>query len=101
MGLITQTAYQDWLGVPIIDLTQQYSVRFRAAYGKTGAPKLVILKVELYSPTQGSFGIASVAYNQLTANYQEFILPLTGASVCSDDSCRFAAKSLRGWDSST
>ena len=78
-GLITQTAWQDWLGVPIIDLTQQYSVRFRAAYGKTGAPNAGVLNVELYSPTQGSFGIASIAYNQLTAVYQEFILPLTGA----------------------
>ena len=48
------------------------------------------LNVELYSPSQGSFGIASVAYNQITANYQEFILPLRGL-VCPNDPFRLAA----------
>jgi hypothetical protein len=85
-GLITQTAYQDWLGVPIIDINTGYSVRFRAAYGTTGQALQGNLVVELYSPSAGSLGLVSVAYNQLTAAYQEFtgVLIPTQATIPTD-----------------
>jgi hypothetical protein len=75
-GLITESAFQDWLGVPIIDINTAYSVRFRARYGTTGQGAAGNLVVELFSPSTGSLGLVSIPYNQLTAQYQEFIRPI-------------------------
>jgi hypothetical protein len=80
-GLITQSAFQDWLGVPIIDINTAYSVRFRAAHGVSGQGTSGILVIELYSPTVGSLGIASVSFSQLQGQYIEFILPILAAQA--------------------
>lgn len=80
-GMISQTAYQDYLGVPIIEAATGYSVRVYANGGGTGA-----LKVELYSPSLGSQGIFSIPYSSMTNSGGEFIgvlcLPL--ASIPAD-----------------
>ena len=71
-GMITQSAYQDYLQVPIIQISTAYSVRFRALLiaGSTAGA----LNVELYSPSQGSLGIFSVPMANLSATlWTEFI----------------------------
>ena len=78
-GMITQSAFQDWLGVPIININTAYSIRFRAKYGTTGPSGAGQLVIELFSPSLGSFGIATVAFNTLTANYVEYIQPILTA----------------------
>jgi hypothetical protein len=72
-GMIAESAFQDWLGVPIIDINTAYSVRFRTACGNTGAGTQGSIVVELYSPSIGSLGIASAGYQTLTATYKETV----------------------------
>lgn len=74
-GMITQSAFQDWLGVPIININTAYSIRFRAKYG-AAIPNAGTLVIELYSVSLGSLGLVGIPYNQLTATYQEFIQPI-------------------------
>ena len=62
VGMITQPAFQDSLGVNIFNPMTAYSVRVRA---KTSLASGATLAVELFSPSQGSIGIAN--------------FPLTGA----------------------
>jgi hypothetical protein len=80
-GLITQSAFQDYLGVPIIDTGTAYSVRFRASFGTTGNATQGNLVVEIFSPTMGSLGLVTVSFNQLKATYQEFTQPLIASQV--------------------
>jgi len=72
-GQITQTAFQDWLGVPILDINTDYSIRFRARYGATGGGTSGSLIVQITSPSIGNFGTVIVPHNLLTGTYQEFI----------------------------
>jgi hypothetical protein len=72
-GLISESAFQDWLGVPIININTAYSVRFRARYGTTGGGTSGGLVVQVFSPSTGIVGFIIVPFNQLTATYQEFI----------------------------
>lgn len=65
-GMITQSAYQDYLMVPIIMAGVGYSVRVRTRpYGR---PLQGNLEVELYSPTMGSFGIFTITAAQVNVN---------------------------------
>ena len=85
-GLITENAFQDWLGVPIIDINTDYSIRFRARYGTTGGGAAGDLVVQIYSPTMGVVGAAIIHFNQLTGTYQEFITPIfTARTVIPQD----------------
>jgi len=82
-GLITQAAFQDYLQVPVLTINTAYSVRFRAHWFHAGggAPTAGNLIVEVFSPSLGSLGIASVAFNVLTATYAEYILPLLASQT--------------------
>jgi hypothetical protein len=51
IGMIEQGAYQDYLGVPIFNAGQGYSIRVTA---KSTGQSPALLQVELYSPSQGS-----------------------------------------------
>lgn len=78
-GMITQTAYQDYLGVPIVNINTGYSVRLRA-YKSAGLVQGKIT-IELFSASAGSIGLFSVDESILTGNYQEFIGVLCTAQV--------------------
>lgn len=77
-GKITQTAFEDALGVPIIAANTSYSIRVRVRLTAIGAPKGV-LHINLQSTLQNftSGGIA-LPVAQLTTSYQEFSVPLIG-----------------------
>src|SRR5207302_6774027 len=53
-GTITQSAYQDWLGVRILQDQVNYSARVRAMKG--GGITQSVLTIDLYSPTAGVLG---------------------------------------------
>lgn len=77
-GKITQSAYADYLGVPIIRNNTAYSVRVRVA--KAGALVAGSLQINLTSAL-GGFTTAglSVTAAQLSASYAEFTGVLTAA----------------------
>lgn len=85
-GMITQTAYQDWLSQPIFSLGTAYSVRVRA---KTSGASSAFLTVELFSPSLGSIGKANFPLsgaNSFGANYSELTLPIdTGSPQAPSD----------------
>jgi len=70
-GMITQNAYQDEFGVPIVNASTLYSVRVTAyLQAITGSGNLV---VDLYSPKQGvALGTFSIPLSSLSANQQIF-----------------------------
>lgn len=79
-GKITQSAYQDYNGVPLISPNTAYGVRARVAgSGLTQGT----LHINLYSPSLNylSFGL-SVPFSQLAAGtaYREFVANLAGAT---------------------
>ncbi len=76
-GMITQSAFQDSDGVPILAPSTSYSVRLRAAKGSSLGPSS--LMVEIFSASQGQLALATVSNTQLAANYQEFIVPFSAA----------------------
>lgn len=70
LGMITQTAYQDYLGVAILSASTQYSVRTRA---KVLIPATAgNLVVDIFSPASGGV-VASVTLplNQFKTKYSE------------------------------
>lgn len=79
-GQITQSAYQDYLLLPIIARNTAYRVRARVA--SAGGLAQGALHVNLQS-TSGAFTTAGLAIQsgQLTASYQEFDALLTTAIV--------------------
>jgi hypothetical protein len=84
-GAISQSAYQDYLGVPIIAANTSYSVRARVA--KTAAMTNGAVHINLRSPSGGLPGGAfqtaglTLAPGQLTSTYQEFIFTLTDVAI--------------------
>ena len=76
LGKISQSAYKDYLGVPIIQPNIAYSVRVRLAstLGATSG----MARINLQSTT-GAFTTAGLAVptTQLLGHYQEFIAALT------------------------
>ncbi len=72
LGMLYQTAYQDYLMVPIISPGVPYSVRVRARVKPFG-PALTQgnLKVELFSSSQGTQGIFTITAAQLNANPED------------------------------
>lgn len=80
VGKITQSAYQDQLGVPIIQANTSYSVRARvrvnARFGNLTQGNLQInLQSTLQNFTSGGL---TVPFNKVSANYVEFSAPLIG-----------------------
>lgn len=77
-GKITQTAYQDMFGVPIIQANTSYSVRVRVRLTAIGAPKGV-LHINLQSTLQNfTSGGLALPVAKLSMSYQEFSVPLIG-----------------------
>lgn len=73
-GLISQSAYQDYLGVPIIQGNTAYSIRMRVARSGHVITYTGTLTVELYSASMGSFGTFSLTFAQvLNSTPVEFI----------------------------
>jgi hypothetical protein len=81
LGKITQSAYQDYLKVAIIQSNTSYSVRVRLRYAGT-APTQGAVHINLQS-TIGGFTTAglAVAANTLTTKFQEFTAALTAAPL--------------------
>jgi hypothetical protein len=77
LGMLTQSAYQDYLGVPLLQPQIAWSARVRLAVGLGATTGNVT--IELFSPSQGSKGTFVVPIANLTINYQEF----TGALAAS------------------
>jgi hypothetical protein len=80
VGEITQSAYQDYLGVSIIGINTAYSVRVRLlANGLTSGT----FQINLFSPTQGLLGAGlSVPYTACNSSqFLEFIQPLCAAQT--------------------
>ena len=100
-GMITQPAFQDWLGTPIISRTTPYSVRVRLKKG--GGILAGTATVELFSATSGSLGMLSVPVANITANFTEFVgvlFPANISSLASDLFLRvyvFATPTNGGW----
>jgi hypothetical protein len=69
-GKITQSAYTDYLGVPIIARNTKYRMRVRIA--KAGGLNAGEADFELQSTALGIAQIAQITPAQLTASYQEF-----------------------------
>jgi hypothetical protein len=84
-GRIFQSAFQDYLNVPIIAANTSYSVRVRLA--KANHLLQGTLNINLQS-TIGGFSTPGLAVNaaQLTATYQEFTATLTSAPLTSPPS---------------
>ena len=76
-GMITQSAYQDFLTAPILMVNTAYSVRVRLLKGGTIAAGSVTL--ELFSATSGSLGTFTVIAGAIGTSYAEFIGPLMAA----------------------
>jgi len=71
-GMRTQTAFQDYLQSPIVEINTQYGVRITASNpgGVNGAGALV---VDLYSPSfNRTYGIFSVPLSSMTPDMQIF-----------------------------
>ncbi|MGH9735426.1 MAG: hypothetical protein ACRD8A_12660 [Candidatus Acidiferrales bacterium] len=83
-GMIQQGAATDWEGEPIMQPNTAYSAR--VMLGALGAPTSGQAVIELYSPTQGSLGLLSVAAAGLTESLAYYSGPIgtTGATVPSD-----------------
>jgi hypothetical protein len=80
-GIITQSAYQDYLQVSILQPLTSYSVRARLAY--TGvAPTQGIVSIRLQSGFTLTAGL-QVNATSLTTAYQEFIATFTDAPFAS------------------
>ena len=73
-GMITQPAYQDWLGTTIFAPLTSYSVRLRAYTSAN-----VTLIVDLFSPTAGILSQCTFTINT-SAGYVETIVPF-GATL--------------------
>lgn len=78
IGMITQTAYLDQFGQPIINKDTAYSVRVRLAYDPSGVPFTQgTFHIHLYSPSSIFDVGLDVAASALTSSFQEFIGVLT------------------------
>jgi hypothetical protein len=77
-GMITQSAYQDDEGVPILAPSTQYSLRAYMAKGSSLGP--ATLNVDIYSPSQGQLALATISSSQLTTAYQEVIGAFSSAT---------------------
>lgn len=77
-GMISQPAFQDIDGVPILQPATSYSVRVHAA--KNAALGPATLKIELFSPSAGSLALATIAGSQLGTGYVEFTVPFSVAT---------------------
>lgn len=79
-GKITQSAFQDYLAVPVIAANTSYTVRVRVRLANGLAQGT--LHINLQS-TSGGFTTAGLAIqaNQLSAQYQEFTAQLTDAPL--------------------
>ncbi len=77
-GMITQSAFQDSEGVPILAAATAYSIRVRTAKGSSLGPATLVM--ELFSATLGQLAVATVSSSQLGAEYQEFIVPFSAAT---------------------
>jgi hypothetical protein len=78
-GMISQGAYQDYLGVTILSPSEFVSMRvwLRVAPSPTAVGYFV---VEIYSPSDGSLGIAEVALSSITGTgYTQFIVNFPSA----------------------
>lgn len=84
-GMITQPAYQDWLGNPIILPNTPYSVRLKI-FGPAVHAGGVQITVDLYSPTKGVLGSALLSPSSLGPGPVEFIntLMMSQAVIPSD-----------------
>jgi hypothetical protein len=77
-GMITQSAYVDFDGVPIVRPNTAYSVRFRAMNDPASSPPAAgNLRVHLFSPSQGIDVGFDLAATSLTTKFQEFTGVLT------------------------
>lgn len=79
-GMVTQSAYQDYLGNTILLNSTQYSMRVKLS--KSGTPT-GSFTVELYSPTSGSIATATVDVSTLTGTYAESIVQFSAATPAS------------------
>jgi hypothetical protein len=77
-GMISQTAYLDGDGVPILAPSMNYSVRVQAA--KNAALGPATLKIDFFSPATGQLALATISSSQLSTAYQEFIVPFSAAT---------------------
>ena len=75
-GLITQSMYQDFLGVAILQPNQSYMVRARLAQNGTLAAGTVHINLQSTTGAFTTVGLA-IPYASLTTGYQEFIAFLT------------------------
>jgi hypothetical protein len=71
-GMITQSAYRDVDGVPILAPATNYSVRLQAA--KNSLLGGATLTVDLYSASLGQIASAQIANTSLATAYQQFTL---------------------------
>jgi len=76
-GMISQSAFQDYLNVPIIAINTAYSARVRLT--QNGVTQGAFI-VELYSPSMGSIGLISISIIP-SMGYREFILSLCSAQA--------------------
>lgn len=85
-GKISQSAYQDYLGIPIINVNTGYGVRVRLAFAGT-VPTQGVFHINLQS-TSGAFTTVGLAVNAtaLTGSFQEFIANLTDTPLSSPPS---------------
>ena len=87
-GTITQSAYQDWLGVRILQDQVNYSARVRAMKG--GGITQGVLTIDLYSPAAGVLGtfvvaVANISSTSLTESLGGF---LAGQNIPADAALR-------------
>ncbi len=75
-GLISQPAFQDWLGTPIIQTNVAYSARVRLLKG--GGLAQGTFRIELYSPSLGVLGSFTVAHAAIGATFAEFSGAIAG-----------------------
>jgi hypothetical protein len=79
LGMITQSAYQDYLGVNILNINTSYSIRVRLV--QTGMIAGAFT-AEIYSPSAGSLGTFSVAAALIPTTYNlEFSGPIMAAQT--------------------
>ncbi|MBU6231679.1 hypothetical protein KGP36_03340 [Patescibacteria group bacterium] len=79
-GTISQSAYQDYLGVPILSVNTAYSMRVRLQKSAGLVAGQVV--IEFYSANGGgTLGYVQIDHSQIGTEYSEFILPVMNAQA--------------------
>ena len=81
VGMITQSAYQDYNGVAIIQPGTGYSVRVRARLNPVSSPTQGNVVIDLQSTSQSIVNAFTVPFASLTTSFQEFTGVLTAGFV--------------------